>query len=112
MDIITEIEKCCISLVHQGKQKEADDLRHQAANILRRAPKPKSNLTSQQKLGLAYFNKNKELAVAPFDKGQGFVTLEREKLIKKSEDVSLDTPDTTTSYERKIQATLRTGQIR
>ena len=43
-------------------------------------------LTSQQKKGLTYLKKNEEkIAVVPFDKGQGFVTIEREKLIEKSE---------------------------
>jgi hypothetical protein len=74
------------------------------------APKPMSNLTSKQKVGLSFLKKTKELAVTPFDKGIGFVTLERDELVKKSEVefnyVSLDTPDITITFERKIQLTL------
>jgi hypothetical protein len=53
MEIMTEIEKCCISLIRQGKTREAENLRHQSANILIHASIPKSNLTSQQKQSLS-----------------------------------------------------------
>jgi hypothetical protein len=111
MDIITEVEKCCLNLEKSGKEKEADKLRHQVTHGLLQAPKPKSNLTSQQKVGLSYLRKTKDIAVTPYDKGIGFVTLERDELVKKSEaefkNVSLDTSDTTVSFERKIQVILR-----
>jgi hypothetical protein len=49
--------------------------------------------------------------MTPFDKGLGFVTLERQELITKLKaefkNVSMDTPDTTISFERKIQSELR-----
>ena len=61
----------------------------------------------EQKKGLSYLKKNKDIAVTPFDKGVGFVTIENKKLVEKSEkgfeNVKLDTPDTTDAYERKIQ---------
>ena len=53
----------------------------------------------------------KDIAVTPFDKGQGFVSIEREKLVEKAEkefqNVSMDTPNTTAALERKIQGKLR-----
>jgi hypothetical protein len=111
MEIIAEVEKASLALERIGKGKEADELRHQAAHILLKAKTPKSNLTAQQKKGLNYFNRNKNIAVAPFDKGQGFVTLERGKLIDKAQaefkNTSLDTKNSTAAYERKIQAKLR-----
>jgi hypothetical protein len=109
MDIIQEVEKAALSLTRLGKHAEAEDLRHHTTNILLNARPPPSNLTSQQKKGLSFLNENKN--ITPFDKGQGLVTLEKEKLVEKAEaefkNVFRDTPDTTNSYERKIQAKLR-----
>jgi hypothetical protein len=60
---------------------------------------------------LLFLKNNKDLAVAPFDKGQGFVTLETTKLVHKAEaefkNTTMDTRNKTTTYERKIQVTLR-----
>ena len=111
MEIITEVEKCCLTLERKGKLTEAQVLRHQATNILKNPKKPKSNLTASQRKGLSYLKNRKDLAITPFDKGQGFVSIEKEKLVEKAEkefqNVSLDTPDTTGSLERKIQTKLR-----
>ena len=93
------------------ESQEAQDLRHETAGILKKAKNPKSNLTSQQKKGLSYLKKNKDIAVTEYDKGQGFVVIDREELVKKTEsefkNTKLDTPNTTDSFERKIQTTLR-----
>ena len=111
MEIITEVEKCCLTLEREGKITEAQVLRHEATAILKVPRKPKSNLTNRQRKGLAYLKSRKDLAITPFDKGQGFASIEREKLVEKAEkeyqNVSLDTPDTTGTLERKIQAKLR-----
>ena len=111
MEIIAEIEKCCLSLEREGKTTEAQVLRHDATSILKVPRKPKSNLTHSQRKGLSYLKNRKDIAITPFDKGQGFVSIEREKLVEKAEkefqNVSLDTPDTTASLERKIQQKLR-----
>jgi hypothetical protein len=111
IEIITEIEKVAITLHREGRTNEAEELRHQAAHILKNAPPPKSNLTHMQKKGLLFLKRNKDIAVTPFDKGQGFCTLERDKLVSKAQaefkNVTLDTPDTTPSFERKIQKVLR-----
>jgi hypothetical protein len=80
MDIITEVEKCSLNLERLGKEKDAEDLRHQVTHALLHAPRPESNLTSKQKVGLTFLKKNKDLAVTPFDKGVGFVTLEKKEL--------------------------------
>ena len=74
------------------------------------AKRPKSNLTASQRKGLAYLKKE-NIAVVPYDKGVGFVTIEKDKLVEKAEaqfkNVTLDTRNTTESYERKIQAKIR-----
>jgi hypothetical protein len=75
MEIIQEIEKGAISLTRNGKQAEAEDLRHPAANILINSRPPKSNLSAPQKKGLSYLKRNTKLSVTPFDKGQGFCTI-------------------------------------
>jgi hypothetical protein len=64
---------------------------------------PKVQSHSPAEKSLNYFNRNKDVAVASLDKGQGFVTLERGKVI----DTSLDTTNSTAAYERKIQAKLQ-----
>ena len=111
MEIIEEVEKSCLYLEKKGKKKEAETLRQEIANILIRAKNSKFNLTSQQKKGLSFFSKQKNLSVAPFDKGQGFVVIKTNKLVEKAEkefkNVKLDTPDTTTTQERKLQTNLR-----
>ena len=111
MEVMCEVEKCCLTLERQGKKEQAQEIRHNTADLLKKAKKPKSNLTGEQKKGLAYLKKNRDLSVTPFDKGQGFVTIEKEKLVEKSEkefqNVTLDTPDTTDTLERKIQKKCR-----
>ena len=101
MEIIAEVEKCCLTLEREGKTTEAKVLRHEATSILKKPIKPKSNLTHSQKKGLAYLKKKRDIAITPFDKGQGFVSIEREKLVEKAEkefqNVSMDTPDNTKS---------------
>jgi hypothetical protein len=65
----------------------------------------KKGLASLQKL-----IKDKKLAVAPHDKGLGFVTLEPKKLKEKSyaafQNVTSDTPDETIKLEGQIQRKL------
>jgi hypothetical protein len=89
-----------------GKQKEADKLCHQIASTLMTAGDIKSNLTATQRKGLSFLKKSNTIAVAPFDKGQGFCTIERENLIKKAKkefkNVTFVTPDNTNTFERKI----------
>ena len=112
MDIIEEVEKTCLSLERKGKTKEAETLRYDTASILCKAKPPSSNLTADQKKGLSYLKKNKEkIAVVPFDKGEGFVSIKRPKLEEKAEkefnNVKCDTKDTTASLQTKIQCKLR-----
>ena len=112
METMNEVEKCALTLEKKGNNDAAATLRHEVAETLKKAKKPKSNLTSRQKKGLSYFKKNKALSVVPFDKGQGFSTLKTEKLTEKTEkefkNVTLDTPNGTKSLETKIQKKLRT----
>ena len=111
MEIISATEKSCQKLERKGEKDKAQVLRHEVAEILKKAPKPKPNLTGPQRRALTELRKDKEIAITPFDKGQGFVVIEKEKLVEKAEkeiqNVTLDTPDTTSSLERKIQGKLR-----
>ena len=111
MEIITQIEKAAIQLERAGKRDKASDLRHTTTNILLNAKQPESNLTKQQKKGLSFFKRNPDIAVTPFDKGQGFVTIQKNELIKKAEaefkNTEFDTANKTSSYEGKIQRKLR-----
>ena len=103
-----------LHLRKKGENSAAATLRHEAAETLKNAKTPKSNLTSRQKKGLSFLKKNKTLSVLPFDKGQGFGTLKTEGpngLIEKTEkefkNVTFDTPNNTKSLETKIQNKLR-----
>ena len=69
-------------------------------------------MVQRHHIGLSYLKKNSDtIAITPFDKGQGFVSIKREKLVEKSEkefkNVSKDTEDNTDAVEKKIQRTLR-----
>jgi hypothetical protein len=70
----------------------------------------KQNLVRSGSPPLTFLKRNKDLAVTPFDKGVGFVILVKKELKKAEADfknVSLDTHDPITTFERKIQVTLR-----
>ena len=112
MEIIEETEKACLSLERKGKAKEADTLRHEIGSILLKAKAPRSNLTADEKKGMSHLMSNKDkIAIVPFDKGQGFVCIDRKKLVEKVEkefnNVSLDTKDTTQALQSKTQNKLR-----
>ena len=61
MDVIVEVEKVCLSLENRGNHKQAADLRHETGKILKSAKPIKSNLTPQQRQGLAYFKNNSNI---------------------------------------------------
>ena len=97
--------KIRLKIRFQGKFKKLQNLSN---HFVQSNSSNSSNLTSEQKKGLTYLKKHKdEIAIVPFDKGQGFVSISREKLIEKSEkefsNVSLDTKDTTHTLQNKIQ---------
>ena len=73
MTVLAQTEKAALQIERNGDMETATNLRHDVTNILRKAKPPKSNLTSQHKKGLKFFKENEQVAVAPFDKGIGFV---------------------------------------
>ena len=77
MDIIVAVEKVCLDLERNNESAKAAELHHKTVNILHKAKPPPPNLNHLQRKGLSFFKRKNELAVAPFDKGKGFVTLER-----------------------------------
>ena len=111
MDIITQVEKAALQLERNGEKNNATELRHKTVNILLNSKPPPSNLTYKERQGLSFFKKNEQLAVVPFDKGQGLVTIERNKLITKAEaefqKTTMDTQNKTKQYEGKTQRVLR-----
>ena len=87
-------------------------VRHETASILIKAKAPCTNLNAEQKKGMKFLKDNKEkIAIVPFDKGEGFASIEREKLNEKAEkefnNVKMDTKDTTHTLQTKIQNKLR-----
>ena len=111
MQIITQIEKAALQLEWNGQKDKAVDLRHRSANILLNAKPLKSNLTSKDRRGLGFLKRNDDIAVTPFDKGQGFVISKRSEMIRKAEaefkNTTMDTQNKTAANEAKIQRTLR-----
>ena len=70
----------------KGRDRDKEPNQRDVADILLKAKPTRSNLSAQQKKGLSYLKKNKDkIAIVPFDKGQGFVSIERDELVKKSE---------------------------
>ena len=82
MDIIQETERAAQSLERQGQRENGEKLRQDVSKILHTsANNPRrhtTNLNETEQKGLKLIQakiKNKEIAVAPQDKGMGFVTL-------------------------------------
>jgi hypothetical protein len=115
MDIVSEIEPVAQALEREGGEKKeiAAALRHDVCNTLLRLKKPKLNLTHQQKKGFHSIKqkiKNKEIKVAPYDKGKRFVVLDpddlKQKTLAEMGNVTLNTKDDTQNLQKKINDTL------
>ena len=111
MEIIASVEKAALQLERNGKKEDATDLRHKTTNILLNAKPPPPNLTAKERRGASFFRRNKNIAVTPFDKGQGLVTIDRTELIKKAEaefkNTDFDTANKTSKFESQVQRSLR-----
>lgn len=117
MDIIHETEKAAISLASKGLHEQGEKLRQDVSKVLQHSINNphlyQSNLDQHERKGLSILNKkikNKEIVVAPHDKGIGFVTLEPDSLKQKAyaafQNVTSDIPDETNKLEGQIQRKL------
>jgi hypothetical protein len=110
LDITCPIEAGAKFLENQGQHDDANLLRQNACDILKKAKHPKSNLTSNQRQGLKSLQQKKGTSIAPYDKGKGFVVLDTEtlkgKAFKEMENVSFDKKDGTKKLEKDICLTI------
>ena len=114
MDIIKNAEIAARSLEKSKKHEEAEHLRSEVSNSLKRSldSKPKSNLTRNQQKALKELSSSKNSTkVYPFDKGAGFAVIEEKDAIKKIEEqigeCDILDEDPTNSFAEKIRVFLR-----
>ena len=110
-------EKAAQHLERKGFHEKGEKLRQDVSQILHTAvdnpQQQRSNLTTTEQKGLNIVQekiKNEEIAVAPHDKGIGFVIQKPEILKAKAkaafQNVTSDTPDRTKTLEGAIQCKL------
>jgi hypothetical protein len=106
MDLACPIETGAAYLESQGRHEDADILRQASCDILKKAKAPKSNLTFRQRRALNDLKKEKGISIAPYDKGKGFVVLNKEDLERKAfaemDKVKFDQKDGTKKLEKQI----------
>jgi hypothetical protein len=114
MDIIKNAEIAVRSLEKSKKHEEAEHLRIEVSNSLKRSldGKPKSNLTRNQQKAVKELSSSKNSTkVYPFDKGAGFAVIEEKDAIKKIEEqigeCDILDEDPTNSLAEKIRVFLR-----
>ena len=109
MDIVTSTEVVATTLEYKEQPTSAERLRHEVSNILLKHTNSKlpSNLNKDQRTALKDLQEDVDLKVVPFDKGTGFVLLEKEDMIAKiSEQIGeahVMTKDPTKSLVTKFQ---------
>ena len=117
MNIIHQGEIAAQNLERQGLPEKGEKLRQDVSHIITEAKNNpqvnKSNLSKFEQKGLKFLKKeieNEKIAVAPHDKGLGFVTqlpsVLDEKAYATFQNVTLDTPNRTKAHEGTIQRKL------
>ena len=110
MDIITSTEIEALNLEKENQHAKAELLRQEVKRILMNEKKPRSNLTREQLATIKEIQRDKNIDIYPYDKGNGFVRMKKEmsqtKMIEGiGETVILD-KDPTKSHLDKIQKLL------
>ena len=83
MDYITAVESMCGKL----KEEDAMALRTDINALLRKAKRPKPNLTKEERTGLAQLKKDKDRVVLIVDKGVAMVVMNKQDYINKAEEL-------------------------
>jgi len=78
-EIISQIE----SSIYRLPSEQADNIRTQVANILRKAKPPPSNITRQERLALQDLSKDTDIIILPADKGNTTVVMNTSDYRKK-----------------------------
>jgi hypothetical protein len=106
MDFTCPFESAATFLEAKGQDEDANLLRQNTCGILKNAKAPKSNLSFRRRQALYKLTKKKNISVAPFDKGKGFVVLDTEdlknKAYKEMDNVTFNGKDITKKLERNI----------
>ena len=83
MDIITTTEIEALRLEGKNEPAKAALLRREVNNILKKAKPPRSNLTIPQRQAIKEIKNDPDIAIYPYDKGNGFVRLSKESAATK-----------------------------
>ena len=110
MDIITTTEIEALRLEGENEPAKAALLRREVNNILKKAKPPRSNLTIPQRQAIKEIKNDPDIAIYPYDKGNGFVRLSKEsaatKMIEGIGQTTILTKDPTKAHVSKIQRSL------
>ena len=82
-EYITVVESICSKL----KEQEAQERRAEVNSLLRRAHIPRSDLTKQERKGLAQLRKDKNRLILTADKGVAMVVMDKEDYINKAKEL-------------------------
>ena len=111
MDIITTTEFQARNLDYNNKNTIAQTLRQDVMHALKKAKKPRSNLTKEQRQALKELKTDDKNTIYPFDKGSGLVLIPKEMAIDKLREQigesKLVEKDPTAAFARKIQTEIR-----
>ena len=80
-EYIAAIEQAC----HKLKEGEADELRVEIKNILKKAQTPRSNISKEEFKAIRELKEDDSRIILTTDKGVGMVVLNKEEYIKKAE---------------------------
>ena len=109
MDIVASTEMAAVNLDNAIKSEEAEGLRHDVSRLLSKYTKKKipSNLNKEQRQALKELKEDSAAKIYNFDKGAGFVIMEKEEALQKIKeqigDAKVCQKDPTSCLVRKFQ---------
>ena len=110
MDIITTTEVEALSLERKKQFAAAELLRQEVKKILSNAKQPRANLSKEQQQAIKEIKSDPTIDIYPFDKGNGFVRLNKEqsttKMIEGIGTTTILNKDPTNAHVKKIQNVL------
>ena len=69
------------------RKDEAMELRTDINALLRKSNAPKSNITKEERIGLAQLKKDKDRVVLTADKGEAMVVMDKEQYVSKAQEL-------------------------
>ena len=83
LDIISMTESTSLRLEYNNRVEDAQNLRRSVLRLIKINKQPKRNLTLEQLNAMKEIKEDENISIYPFDKGTGFVRIEKEKAIEK-----------------------------